>query len=160
MVTPARAHSFRKYMCTPSPAQVWKVPDWCVQSDLTKDVFTHALVIDRANYIVLGVSFIAAPRTAALSYRKPASAGRRIVSAAVLGKAIKETHCIKKKRKTSLCHLALCIGSIFWDYYSRFWFKLYYLRPQKTGTICHRRNSSSRLSKIMLQGRPVHDDAL
>lgn len=72
----------------------------CVQSILTKDVLTHVLFIDLANYIVLGVSFIAVPRTAALSHRKPASAGRRTVSAAVLGTAVKETHCIKKKGET------------------------------------------------------------
>ena len=53
------------------------------------------MVIDLANYIVLGVPFIAAPRTAALSHRKPASAGRRTVLAAVLGTALKETHRIK-----------------------------------------------------------------
>jgi len=99
-------------MCTPSPAHIWKVPDWCVQSDITKDVFTHVLVIDLANYIVLGVSFIAAPRTAALSYKKFTSAGIRIVSPAVVGIAIKETHCIKNGKK-SLCHLALCVGPIF-----------------------------------------------
>ena len=66
----------------------------CVQSVLTKDVLTRVLVIDLANYIVLGVSFIAAPRTAALSQRKPASAGRRTVSVALLGTAVKETYCI------------------------------------------------------------------
>ena len=88
MVTPARVPSFRKYMCTPSPAHIREVPDQYVQSGLTKDVFTHALVIDLANYIVLGVSFIAAPRAAALSHRKPASAERRAVSAAVLRTAI------------------------------------------------------------------------
>ena len=107
-------------MCTPSPAHIWKVPDWCVQSGLTKHVFTHVLVIYQANYIVLGVSFIAAPRTAALSHRKPASARRRTVSAAVLETAIKETHCILKKKK----NIIVPFSSLCWSDLLRLLFKI------------------------------------
>jgi hypothetical protein len=53
------------------------------------------LAIDLENYIVLGVFFIATPRTAALSHRKSGSAGRPTANAAVLGTAIKETHSVK-----------------------------------------------------------------